>query len=246
MKRTNRLLAAIALTIGTAGAAHAGVVIMGTRAVYPSDAKDITIRLTNKYDRPALVQNWIDKGEANESPDNLKVPFTITPPVARIEAGKDQALRVIFTGDRSKLPSDRESVFWFNMLDVPPKTKTEGNFLKLAFRTRIKLFYRPNGLPGSQLDAEKGIRWSLVPKGNGYLLHGVNDSPYFVSFNHLDVKAGGSTFPVELGATGMVPPKASADFTVSKATGSLTGAIVSGAAVTDFGAFTDIEQPIAR
>ncbi len=45
---------------------------------------------------------------------------------------------------------DRESVFWFNVLEVPPKPDaakaTNQSLLQLAFRTRIKLFYRPKGI----------------------------------------------------------------------------------------------------
>ncbi len=52
----------------------------------------------------------------------------------------------------SVLPKDRESVFWFNVLEVPPKpdaaTVANQSLLQLAFRTRIKLFYRPEALKG--------------------------------------------------------------------------------------------------
>lgn len=46
----------------------------------------------------------------------------VLPPVQRIEAGAKSAVRVQVLPDVSKLPKDRESVFWFNLREIPPRS----------------------------------------------------------------------------------------------------------------------------
>ena len=73
--------------------AHASVIILATRVIFNAQAHETTVKLSNPGKRPALVQVWIDKGLANASPDTLKVPFVVSPPISRIEPGKGQVLR---------------------------------------------------------------------------------------------------------------------------------------------------------
>jgi len=105
-----------------AGSASASVIVGGTRVVYPLDQREVTVRLENDSKNPSLVQVWMDDGNADAKPGETKVPFLITPPIFRMEPRKTQMLRVIFSGDTS-LPQDRESVYWFNVLDIPPKAE---------------------------------------------------------------------------------------------------------------------------
>ncbi|RDL19866.1 pili/flagellar assembly PapD-like chaperone [Serratia fonticola] len=71
----------------------------------------------------------------------------------RVETGKGQTLRISYAG--GALPMDKESVFWLNVLEVPAKSQatTGENRLQMAFRPRIKLFFRPKGLDGNPNDA---------------------------------------------------------------------------------------------
>ncbi|MCP6324282.1 fimbria/pilus periplasmic chaperone, partial [Klebsiella pneumoniae] len=85
-----------------------------------------------------------------------------------------------FTGEA--LPADRESVFWLNVLDVPPQPQGEGgNFMQFAIRTRVKLFYRPVGLPGSAADAIEQVSWRLSGGDSGRVLRATNASAFHVS-----------------------------------------------------------------
>src|SRR5690606_17304236 len=125
----------------------AGVTIDGTRIIFPSNAKSISVQLRNGVSTPALVQTWIDDGDMNEIPDADKIPFILTPPLTRVEPHKGQVIRILPTGSPG-LPQDRESLFWFNMLDIPPDDPEYSgkNILTFNVRTRIKLFYRPANL----------------------------------------------------------------------------------------------------
>src|SRR5690242_3641075 len=135
--------------------AHATVVIGGTRVVFPARDGEVTVRLSNVGGTPALVEAWIDHGNPQSTPDKADTPFLITPPLFRMDAHKDQSLRIIATSP--SLPADRESLFWLNVLEVPPRPKGQEtigkNLLQLAIRSRLKLFYRPDGLPGDALTA---------------------------------------------------------------------------------------------
>ncbi|GLQ49539.1 molecular chaperone [Dyella flava] len=171
--------------------AHAGIVITGTRAIYPAADREITIGLTNDEKKtPRLVQAWIDGGDATISPDKADVPFHITPPVFRMEPGASQSLRVVYT--KEPLPTDKESLFWLNVLEVPPKSTdaADANVLQFAFRTRIKLFFRPDGLRGQAQDAPKALTWTLANNGSSSALQVNNPTPYYVSFQSVALAQG--------------------------------------------------------
>jgi chaperone protein EcpD len=176
----------------------AGVVLSGTRFVYPSQEKEITVKLTNQGKHPVLVKAWIDHGEIDASPEAIKVPFTLTPPIFRMDADKEMALRLAYVG--ANLPKDRESLFWLNVMEVPPRPseKQEGqNTLQLAFRYRLKLFFRPEGLAGAAKDAAVDLHWALAEAYGRQVLRVVNDSPYYVSLTEVKLKHGTQMIAVE-------------------------------------------------
>jgi chaperone protein EcpD len=226
----------LSLSMLSPSGAHASVVINGTRVIFPGQNREATVRLNNEGKAPALVQVWIDKGQSNEDPDTLKVPFAVSPPIALIDPGKGQVLRVVYVGD--PLPADRESVFWFNMLEVPPKVKKEGdaNRIQFAVRTRIKLFYRPPGLPGTADDAIKGLHWSWVRDGDKCAVKITNNAPYYVSLTRTDATVGGHTYVAD--GNGLVPPRSTVTFvfrglSADTAPGSID---LETAAINDYGA----------
>lgn len=166
--------------------AHASVIVKGTRVIFKADVGEATVQLKSNNKYPNLVQTWIDEGDAAASPDQLNVPFLITPPIFRIEGGAEQNIRILFLADKADLPQDRESVYWLNILEVPPKPDTKGdtlNYLQLAFRSRLKLFYRPAKLPVNAEQAMKYVTWSIKKTSHGLQLIAENQSPYYMTFN---------------------------------------------------------------
>ncbi|HBS5428493.1 TPA: molecular chaperone [Klebsiella variicola] len=147
--------------------ADASMVIDGTRIIFPGDKKEIAVQATNMGETPSLTQVWVDDGRVQNQPEKDSAPFIVLPPIVRIEPGKGQSWRLVFNG--SRLPQDRESLFWFNLLDIPPEPKngTAINYLQLAIRSRIKLFYRPAGVAAEKMAPENALRWALTPTGNG-------------------------------------------------------------------------------
>ncbi|EHN2305347.1 fimbria/pilus periplasmic chaperone [Salmonella enterica] len=226
--------------------ACASVVIMGTRVVYPEQKKSINVQLQNGDNSPSLIQAWLDTGDASGSPGSVRVPFVITPPVSRIEPGTGQTLRIMYTGE--PLPQDRESVFYLNVLDIPPRPESGGkkadvgnvNYLQLAVRSRIKLFFRPATLNQSVADAARQVTWSLVNRGNQIFLRADNQTPYFVTYKKIALKSDRDI--QSLTQPGMVSPYSVKEFALPGK--NLYGASVIWTVINDYGGYEEGKSSI--
>ncbi|WP_447751108.1 fimbrial biogenesis chaperone [Pseudomonas nicosulfuronedens] len=242
MKRAFFGLGLLLATCLTIGQAQASIVIAGTRVVYDAGQREVTVKLSNDGQSPMLVQSWIDEGNVEATPDTSAAPFVLTPPIARIDPGKGQALRVRFMGQKA-LPQDRESLFWLNVLEVPPASADSQNKLKIAFRSRVKLFYRPAGLPSNPVAAAEQLQWSLQRNGAGWTLECRNDSPYYITLGKVSVTAGGQSITptLDINSSMLAPGE--------RKSMPLKGAVAANGkvdytSITDLGAFTEHSQPL--
>ena len=163
--------------------AHAGIVIYGTRIIYPAENKEVMVQLMNQGNRSSLVQAWIDDGDTSLPPEKIQVPFMLTPPVAKVGANSGQQIKIRIMPNR--LPTNKESIFYLNILDIPPNSpEDEGkNALKFAMQNRIKLFYRPGGVASVNKETFKKLR--VNNSSNGLVIK--NGSANWVTIS--DVKA---------------------------------------------------------
>ncbi len=194
--------------------AAAGIVVDGTRVVYPAAKREVTIQIRNPGVTPSLVQAWLDAGNPYAKPGESKVPFVMTPPLFRLDPTKAQSLRLVYTHE--PLPVDRESLFWLNVLDIPPRAAPNPelpNQLELAFKHRMKVFFRPAGLTGSAAGAPARLTWRLLSKDGRLVgIEATNPTAYHVSL--IQVTATVSGHPVTAKAD-MVDPFASRSFDLS-------------------------------
>ncbi|HBC6053515.1 molecular chaperone [Proteus mirabilis] len=152
-------------------ASYAGVIISGTRVIYNEGNKNVSINVKNPDKMPYLIQSWIDDFE-----EKKQSKFTITPPLFRLNPDKENTLRIFLTEEG--LPSDQESLFWLNIKTIPATEKTE-NSLQIAFKTQMKLIYRPKSLKDVNFEEEqKKLSWS---KERGKVIV-YNPTPYFMNF----------------------------------------------------------------
>lgn len=210
---------------------YASIVMDGTRVIYQGNKNEVTVSLTNKNARPVLIQSWIDTGNENATPDKISVPFVLTPPINRVEPNKGQTIRISYTGVPA-LPTDKESVYWLNVLEVPAKDKNSGDIqqkLNVVFRTRIKLFYRPEGLAGNSNEAPDEIHWHL----NGQNVTAQNSSKYNVTIFTINYKDKGASSEIN---GKMIAPGESQNFTL-KNSGNIDG--LSFSTINDYGALID-------
>lgn len=52
--------------------AHAGIVIYGTRIIYPAENKEVMVQLMNQGNRSSLLQAWIDDGDTSLPPEKFR------------------------------------------------------------------------------------------------------------------------------------------------------------------------------
>lgn len=203
--------------------AAGGIGLGATRVIYPADAKQTSLSITNsdKTER-YLVNSWVENnlGAKDKS-------FIVTPPLFVSEPKSENTLRIIYVGQ--PLPTDRESIFWMNVKAIPSVDKNSvenRNVLQLAIMSRIKLFVRPKNLPMKPEDVLKQLRFTR--SGAHLSIH--NPSPYYVST--VNLKIGNDKLP-----NTMVAPKSVAQ--VAVATG-MQGKITF-QTVNDYGAVTPVQ-----
>ena len=249
MKCILKTLAGFCTAAALSTSAYASIVIGGTRVVYNEGAREVSVQLDNNGDLPSLVQSWIDAGNLDSSPEDSDAPFVLTPPIARVNAHSGQALRIAFTGSAQPLPTDHETVFWLNVLDIPPEPtaapSSNKNFIQLAFRSRIKLFYRPKGLSGAANDAPDAIQWRQGKTDKGApAIVASNPTPYHVSMIAVNAVYGQKS--TDLAPQGyMLAPGEQHAFELPKENGTAP-ATVTYSAINDFGGHIQRTKPITH
>jgi len=174
----------ISILIFISQLSHASVIVQNTRIVYPADKQYVSVQLINNSSTPSLVQSWIDGGDVDSTPETTTVPFIITPPITKISAYDGTQLKIHFLNQA--LPQDRESVYYFNILDISPKPDNYHavNRLQLTIQTRIKLFYRPVKLP---IGIEKSLYELTFSASNKSIIIN-NPTPYFITIANISFK----------------------------------------------------------
>ncbi|MDY1039077.1 molecular chaperone [Lelliottia sp. CFBP8978] len=196
----------------------AGIQVGRTRIIYDAGKKEISLPLINKETTlPWLIQSWTDTGDGK-----TRGPFIVTPPLFRLEPQKEQSLRIAWNG--TALPENKESLFYMNVRTIPATANEDDdkNVLRLIYKTRIKLFWRPKDLKGTPEETCKNLRFSL----NGKQLTVTNDGPFHITFDSLQL---GTT---KLDKADMVSPLSSVQVPV---TGTASGSNVSWRCITDYG-----------
>ncbi|AXG45598.1 fimbrial biogenesis chaperone [Photorhabdus laumondii] len=166
--------------------AEGGFGINATRIIFLQDKAEAIVSVRNTTTNiPYLVTTKITSTVDGKG----KTPFYVTPPLFRLDPKGTNVLHIL--GDTSKLPTDRESVFYFNAAAIP-SSKPSGQRLEgdkiaggvvYAIGNTIKLFYRPTGLVGTPELAYKALRFTHAPGG----VQVSNNSPYHISFTQIKV-----------------------------------------------------------
>ncbi|EBH1886803.1 molecular chaperone [Salmonella enterica] len=173
-KNNNLFIFALAFSLFSENAICA-VALDRTRVIYDGDMKSISLNITNHNKQlPYLAQAWIE----NEEGEKISEPLAVLPPIQRIEPGKASQIRVQRLPQAATLPQDRESVFYFNLREIPPKSN-KPNTLQIALQTRVKLFYRPANITPQRgaLPWQESLKLAKI--NSGYRIE--NPTPYYVT-----------------------------------------------------------------
>lgn len=153
--------------------AEAAVSIDRTRVIVYGDDNSSPVNVINHSKKlPYLVQTWLE----NEKEEKINSPLTALPPLQRVEKDTTVQIRVVPLPEAAKLPQDRESLFYFNLQEIPPKSDKQ-NAIQFALRLKIKLFYRPAALKTLAEDVWQE-KLELIPSVQGLTL--VNPTPFYI------------------------------------------------------------------
>lgn len=156
--------------------AYASIAIGRTRVVFNAENHSQSFKIKNNSNQPYLVQSWIEDEQGNK----VSEPFVMLPPVQRIEANEESLISIRSLSSIAKLPQDRESVFYINVLEIPPKS-SKVNQVQLAVQSHIKLFYRPSSLKLDRLsDVIPGVDKMIFSCFTGKLKI-ENPTAYFIT-----------------------------------------------------------------
>lgn len=219
----------------------ANVVITGTRVVYPAQNKEIGIQLNNVGNSPALLQAWIS--DANDD-RTTPTPFVITPPIFRMDGKKQQTLRVIYTHE--PLAQDRETLFYFNLLDIPPVPEMDEsapqNYLQFSLLSKLKFFYRPKNLKPA---IEKSYNYLTATK-NGSALTINNPTPYHMTVSNVALLANKDDVEplITTNDTPMIKPFEQATITLDSTASTNLATVAKLTLINDYGGEINILTPL--
>lgn len=240
MTRLKKTTLALALTLGTAmtSCVNASVVMTGTRVIYPAQAQEKMVQLTNQDTHPYLVQMWLDTGNPNLTAQTADAPFIASPQVFRMNPNAGQVVRLVFTG--SDLARDRESLFYLNFVQMPAMKTSElqANKLLLTVSSRLKVFYRPQALAGNPDALSQSLHFKL----QGKAVIASNDSGYFATVRRADLVSRGTSYA--LAQASMVEPLSQANWALPTGASVAVGDTVRLTLVNDFGADVITDLPL--
>lgn len=189
--------------------ASAAIALDRTRIIFDGSQKSVSLNVTNQNKQlPFLAQGWLEDEQGNK----IQSPLTVLPPVQRIEPGKPSQVKIQALPVVNSLPQDRETVYYFNLREIPPKSN-KPNTLQIALQTRIKLFYRPAGVALDKLAPAPQEQLTLTKQGDKFVVH--NPTPYYVTLVDASSKKG--AVGVKDFEPMMIPPKSNQTLTVSAA-----------------------------
>lgn len=154
-----------------------------TRAIFNGTEKNLILNIGNdSTKKPYLAQAWLEDAKGKKLSDYLMV----TPPMQRLEPSQKSVIRITSLPSVNTLPQDRESLFYFSVREVPPKSD-HPNVLQLALQTKIKLFYRPAAIVAERF-SQHDDQLVLHKVSGGYKI--VNPSPYYMTVIGITGKSG--------------------------------------------------------
>lgn len=158
--------------------AAGGIALGATRVIYPADAKQTSLSISNSDTKNVTVNSWIENSAGVK-----ETSFVVTPPLFVSEPKSENTLRIIYAG--VPLPKDRESLFWMNVKAIPSVNKTALRAKRSATGDSVphQAFVRPNNLPQIPEDAPGMLKFSR--SGNHLKIN--NPSAYYVTLVNLNV-----------------------------------------------------------
>lgn len=161
--------------------ANASLTLDRTRVIYDASQAGVSVVVENTDPKdPYLAQAWLESADG----ERITEPLIALPLLQRIDPNQRKQIRISMLGNSTvELAQDRETLFYFNLLGIPPKGQVE-NAVEIVIQSRLKLFYRPQGL---QVYPDADWQRELIIERVGHDLVLNNPTPYHIiviNINH--------------------------------------------------------------
>ena len=202
-----RRFASAALLVAAAPAAMAGgdLQVGSTRVVLAAGARASRLVLRNSGDAPVGAQVRVYAWSQADGDDRLDEPqaIVLSPPIARIEPGKEQVVRIVRQGPA---PNGRDATYRIVAEEVPLTPQDAKVAVGFRMRYVLPLFDRAPGAAPAQLDCRlAGTNLSCLNSGGRVIKLGATRL----------VDAAGHSMELTNGLFGYVLPKATRRWTLA-------------------------------
>lgn len=209
--------------------ALASISVGSSRIIFHEESSSQSVDINNSSKSQTYLINVGISDTVNAKSTNSA--FIPTPALFRIEPDSVNTVRIL--KKNQILPSDRESVFYFNVMAIPTgkagnstNTNNLGGTLQVATGNTVKLFYRPDNLPMTQKEAMGKLQFSRTENS----VKVSNPTPYFISLKNLVINGKNIKLDVISGSS-MISPFAANTYPVTVGQGTTKWT-----AINDFGA----------
>lgn len=162
--------------------AQAALTLDSTRLVHSSDKRSSALVVANPSKNTFAAQAWVNTASDDTT---TSVPMLTAPNLFRLEPGGEQVVQINVLPN--ELPDDRESLFYFNVQELPERDPDARNVLNIALRTRIKVFYRPSQIKELPQSRHADLQWTVQHVDGKRQLVVDNPSPFYFTFGRLEV-----------------------------------------------------------
>lgn len=208
MKKYSRVLIKVliySMTLLQANNVWAAMSLDRTRVIYDAGSKSVSMSIRNESkELPYLAQAWLEDAAMNK----ISGPLVAIPPLQRVEPATSSQVRISVTDDTLNLPQDRESIFYFNLREIPPRSEIP-NTMQIALQTKIKVFYRPRAIAATN-DNHWINQLELRKAEHGMVIK--NPTPYFITITALALGAPSAKDAVF--SPIMLPPKSATSLSI--------------------------------
>lgn len=164
--------------VATAGETG-GISLNQTRVIFNASDKMQTLTIRNRSDKPHLIQARTLLAQEGGN----TAPFTVTPPLFRLEAGGEQTVRILF--NNAPVPPNVESLFYLSLRAIPAAKEQAASpsQVVMGLNFTLKLFYRPASLGVAPETQQCNLRFRRSVQG----VQIENPTPYHVTLRALTI-----------------------------------------------------------
>ncbi|MDP9513537.1 fimbria/pilus periplasmic chaperone [Pseudomonas protegens] len=120
--------------------AMAALTLGSSRIIIQAPKTRAVVMVHNRSnDSSYLAQSWIEDAQGQKLE---RSPVVALPPIQRLEPMQGNQLNIQALPRVADLPLDRETLFYLNVREVPPRGEDK-EVIQIALQRRIKVIYRP-------------------------------------------------------------------------------------------------------